>query len=122
VKIVVIKNNVLGQIKWEQMVFLGHPEYACELQPIDFATVATGFGAAGYTIEDPAECGATLRRALETPGPAVIQAVVDPNEPPLPPHIEFDQAKHFMEALAKGTRDRGDILKTVLGDRVRELI
>ena len=37
VKIVVIKNNVLGQIKWEQMVFLGNPEYVCELQPIDFA-------------------------------------------------------------------------------------
>jgi pyruvate dehydrogenase (quinone) len=122
VKVVVIKNNVLGQIKWEQMVFLGHPEYVCELQPIDFAAVARGFGAAGYTIEDPGECGATLRQALETPGPAVIQAVVDPNEPPLPPHIEFEQAKHFMEALAKGTPNRGEIIKTVMGDQIRELI
>jgi pyruvate dehydrogenase (quinone) len=47
VKIIVIKNNSLGQIKWEQMVFLGNPEYECELQPIDFAAVARGFGLGG---------------------------------------------------------------------------
>ena len=45
VKIVVIKNNTLGQIKWEQMVFLGNPEYACELQPIDFADDRAGLSA-----------------------------------------------------------------------------
>ena len=53
VKIVVIKNNVLGQIKWEQMVFLGNPEYVCELQPIDFATVARGFGLPAFRIDEP---------------------------------------------------------------------
>ena len=42
VKVVVIKNNTLGQIKWEQMVFLGNPEYGCDLQPIDFAAVRAG--------------------------------------------------------------------------------
>ncbi len=42
VKVIVIKNNALGQIKWEQMVFLGNPEYVCELQPIDFAAVGQG--------------------------------------------------------------------------------
>ncbi|MBS0244725.1 MAG: pyruvate oxidase, partial [Proteobacteria bacterium] len=52
VKIVVIKNNVLGQIKWEQLVFLGNPEYGCELQPIDFAGVARSCGAKAFTIED----------------------------------------------------------------------
>ena len=69
VKIVVIKNNVLGQIKWEQMVFLGNPEYVCELQPIDFAAVARGFGMAAYTIDDPAACGDTLRAGAEHQGP-----------------------------------------------------
>ena len=97
-------------------------EYVCELQPIDFAAVARGFGVAGYTIEDPALCGETLRRALEAPGPAVIEAVVDPNEPPLPPHIKLEQAKHFAEALAKGTPGRAEIIKTVMGDKIRELI
>src|SRR5918994_6377108 len=60
VKIIVIKNNSLGHIKWEQMVFLGNPEFGCDLQPIDFAAVARGFGLKGYTVEDPAMCGEVL--------------------------------------------------------------
>jgi pyruvate dehydrogenase (quinone)/pyruvate oxidase len=122
VKVVVIKNDVLGQIKWEQMVFLGHPEYVCELQPIDFAAVARGFGVAGYRIEDPAQCAEILRQALQAPGPAVIEAVVDPNEPPMPPKVKFEQAVHFAEALAKGTPGAGEIVRTVAGDKIRELI
>src|SRR5216117_591189 len=86
VKVVVIKNNTLGQIKWEQMVFLGNPEFGCDLQPIDFAAFAQACGGAGFTIEDPAECGAVLDRALATKGPVVVQAVVDPFEPPMPPN------------------------------------
>src|SRR5581483_1827410 len=69
VKIVVIKNNSLGQIKWEQMVFLGNPEYVCDLQPIDFAAVARGFGISGFTVEDPARCSEVLRQAFMVPGP-----------------------------------------------------
>ncbi|HWA60481.1 MAG TPA: thiamine pyrophosphate-dependent enzyme [Caulobacteraceae bacterium] len=122
VKVVVIKNNVLGQIKWEQMVFLGNPEYVCELQPIDFATVARGFGVAAFTIDDPADCAAKLAQALQTPGPVLIEAVVDPNEPPMPPKVTFEQAKHFAEALAKGTPNRGQIALTVAADKIREII
>ena len=51
IKVVIIKNNSLGQIKWEQMVFLGNPEYGCELQPIDFVAFARACGASGFTIE-----------------------------------------------------------------------
>jgi pyruvate dehydrogenase (quinone)/pyruvate oxidase len=122
VKIVVVKNNTLGQIKWEQMVFLGNPEYVCELQPVDFAAVARGFGMASLTIDDPAQCGALLAQALQAPGPALIEAVVDPNEPPAPPKITFEQAKHFAEALAKGTPNRGRIALTVAADQIREIV
>src|SRR5207253_3331478 len=52
VKIIVIKNNTLGMIKWEQMAFLGNPEFACELQPIDFAAFARACGGSGFTIEE----------------------------------------------------------------------
>src|SRR6185312_9946550 len=52
VKVIVIKNNVLGQIKWEQMVFEGNPEYGVDLQPIDFAGVAINCGVAGFTLEN----------------------------------------------------------------------
>src|SRR5437588_3837833 len=122
VKIVVIKNNSLGQIKWEQMVFLGNPEYVCDLQPIDFATVARGFGLEAFSVDDPARCGEVLRRALSTRGPALVEAVVDPNEPPMPPKVTVKQAAHFAESLAKGTPDRRKIMETVLEDKVRQLL
>ena len=122
VKVIVIKNNVLGQIKWEQMVFLGNPEYVCELQPIDFAAVAKGFGIKSYTIEDPAKCGETIREALSAPGPALIEAVVDPHEPPMPPKIELAQVEKMAEALARGTPAAGKIALTLASDTVRELI
>ncbi len=122
VKVIVIKNNTLGQIKWEQMVFLGNPEYVCELQPIDFAAVAKGFGIQSYVIEDAEKCGETLRAALAVPGPALIEAVVDPHEPPMPPKIEVAQAEKFAESLARGTPARGKIALTVASDKVRELI
>ena len=122
VKVIVIKNNVLGEIKWEQMVLEGNPEYGVELQPIDFAAYATACGAAGFTIEKPKEAASVLRKALDHPGPAVIQAVVDPNEPPFPGKITTKQAIHFAEALARGERKRWDIIKTVLEDKVREVV
>jgi pyruvate dehydrogenase (quinone)/pyruvate oxidase len=122
VKVVVIKNNTLGMIKWEQMVFLGNPEFACDLQPIDFAAVARACGATGLTIDDPARCGAQLDQALATPGPVVIEAVVDPFEPPLPPKITVEQAAMFAKSLLRGEPNRGKIALTVLGDKVRELV
>jgi pyruvate dehydrogenase (quinone) len=122
VKVVVIKNNTLGQIKWEQMVFLGNPEYVCELQPIDFATVARGFGVSGFTIEDPTTCGEILRQAMATPGPVVVEAVVDPNEPPMPPKVDVKQALHFAEALARGTPNAKKIALTVASNAVREMV
>ncbi len=122
VKIVIIKNNALGQIRWEQMVFLGNPEYGTSLQPLDFAGIAQACGATGFTIDDPQRCGDVLDQALSTPGPVVIQAVVDPNEPPMPAKIKPNQAKHFAEALANGQPNRKGIALTVLSDKVRELI
>ena len=122
VKVIVIKNNVLGQIKWEQMVLDSNPEFGVELQPIDFAKFADACGAAGYTIEDPKDAEDVLRKALQHDGPAVVQAVVDPNEPPLPGNIGVKQAIHFAEALAKGEKDRGKIIETIAKDKVREVI
>jgi len=122
VKVIVIKNNTLGQIKWEQMVFEGNPEFGVELQPIDFAGIAMNCGAAGFTIEKPEEAEETLRRALAHDGPAVVQAVVDPNEPPLPGNVSTDQFIKFSEALLKGQKDGWKILKTVMKDKIREVV
>jgi pyruvate dehydrogenase (quinone) len=122
VKIVVIKNNALGQIKWEQMVFLGNPEYVCELQPIDFATVARGFGVNAFSVDDPSRCGEVLREALNTRGPALIEAVVDPHEPPMPPKATVTQITHLAESLVRGTPAGGRIALTIGSDVVREIV
>ncbi len=122
IKVVIIKNNTLGQIKWEQMVFLGNPEFGCELQPIDFAKFAAACGGDGFTVDDPEQCGAVIEEALASPGPAVVQAVVDPFEPPMPPKATVEQAFQFARALARGTPDRGKIITTILEDKVKEMI
>lgn len=122
VKVIVIKNNVLGQIKWEQMILEGNPEFGVELQPIDFAQVAEACGAKGFTIERPEEAETVLREALKYKGPTVIQAVVDPEEPPMPGKVTTEQAVHFAEALLRGQKDAMKILKTVALDEVREVV
>ncbi len=122
IKVIVSKNNTLGQIKWEQMVFLGNPEYGCDLQPIDLAAFARACGGSGFTIEDPADCGKILDQALAIDGPVVVEAVVDPFEPPMPPKIQLEQAEHFAESLIRGEPNREKIALTVLSDKVHELV
>src|SRR5579883_98361 len=122
VKVVIIKNNTLGQIKWEQMVFLGNPEYGCELQPMDYAAFARACGGTGFTIDDPQECGKVLDQALATPGPVIVEAIVDPHEPPLPPKITLTQAAKFTESLIRGEPNREKIIVSAISDKVRELI
>lgn len=122
VKVIIIKNNVLGMIKWEQMVLEGNPEFGVELQPINFAAFGRACGAAGYTITEPGEVETVLREALMHPGPAIIEAVVDPTEPPLPGHVTTKQAWEFAKALTRGQADRWDILKTVAKNTIREVV
>jgi len=123
IKVVVLKNNTLGQIKWEQMVFLGNPEYGCELQPIDFVAYARACGGLAFRIEDPAGCGAILDQALAVHDlPVLIEAVIDPYEPPMPPNVTLEQAAHFAESLVRGEPNRKKIALTVLEDKVKELV
>jgi pyruvate dehydrogenase (quinone) len=98
-KVLVIKNNMLGQIQWEQMMFLGNPQFACELQPIDFAKAAEAMGGRGFTLDDPDQVDRILDEAFATEGPVVIEAVVDPFEPMMPPKLPPDYAKNFRKAL-----------------------
>jgi pyruvate dehydrogenase (quinone)/pyruvate oxidase len=119
---VVIKNNTLGQIKWEQMVFLGNPEYGCDLYPADFVTIARGCGIDAIHIDDAKECGAQLESVLSRPGPLLVEAVVDEFTPPMPAKITASQALKLAEALMRGEPNRAKIALTNLHDTVRELI
>jgi pyruvate dehydrogenase (quinone) len=103
-------------------VMEGNPQFGVELQPIDFAMYAEACGIPGFTLDDPAKADEVVRRAFAQPGPALIQAVVDPNEPPLPGQITTQQSIKFAEALLKGEKDRFTIIKDVLADKVREIV
>jgi pyruvate dehydrogenase (quinone)/pyruvate oxidase len=122
IKVVIVKNDSLGMIKWEQMVFLGNPEYGCDLQPIDFAAFARACGATGLSTEKPEQCGAVLDQAFATDGPVIVEAIVDPYTPPMPPKVTVEQAGRFAESLAKGQPHRNKIALTVLSDKVREMV
>lgn len=122
VKVIVIDNRTLGMIRWEQMIMGGNPEYGVDFEPIDFAMFARACGGVGFRVEDPYEIGGVLDRALGTPGPVLVDAIVDPYEPPLPPRISAKQARKFAEAMVRGQPNRGRILETIGRGRVRELI
>jgi pyruvate dehydrogenase (quinone) len=122
VKVIILKNDVLGMIKWEQIAFEGNPQYGVQLQPINFAAFAQACGAHGYTIREPQEVEEVLGEAFARPGPALVEAIVDPNEPPLPGKITTEQAWHFVEALVRGQKDRWDIIKTVVENKIREVV
>jgi pyruvate dehydrogenase (quinone) len=120
IKVVIIKNNVFGMIKWEQMVFLGNPEYGVSLEPIDFVKFAEACGAIGFRCERPDEVRSALEAMMLADGPALCEAIVDPFEPPMPPRVKASQALHMAEALARGEPNRGRIALTLFRDKISD--
>ena len=109
IKIVVMKNNTLGQIKWEQLMFLGNPEYECDLQPIDFALVAQAMGFTAFKVNQAEQCGRVLDEAFACEGPVLVEATVDPNEPLLPPKRMPKYVENLEKALDRGTAGATEI-------------
>jgi pyruvate dehydrogenase (quinone)/pyruvate oxidase len=120
VKVVVIKNNTLGLIKWEQMLYLGNPEYGVDLTPIDFVKFAEACGAEGRRIDNPKTCREQLRDALALKGPVLIECAVDPLEPPWPPEITRDEAEKLVAAMRRGERNTRPIGLTIGRHAVQE--
>jgi pyruvate oxidase len=98
VKVVVFNNSKLAMIKYEQEV-MGHPDFGTDLQPIDFAQFAEACGGKGLRVEQPAELRGTVEAFVAHQGPALLDAVVDPNVPPLPPYVKVKQAYRYVWAL-----------------------
>jgi pyruvate dehydrogenase (quinone) len=113
VKVVVMKNNTLGLIKWEQMLYLGNPEYGVDLAPIDFVKFTEACGARAVHIDDPKHCRDQLRQGLAMDGPVLIECVVDPLEPPWPPEITHDEAEKLAAAMRRGERNTRPIGLTI---------
>ncbi len=122
VKVVINNNNSLGQILWEQMI-LGFPEYGVrygEPRP-DFAGWARGCGGFGARVQSPGDLAEALRAALDHPGPALVDVAVDPNEPPMPGKVTYEQAKNFGLAFLRGQPNRAAIATTLFADRIEQL-
>jgi pyruvate dehydrogenase (quinone) len=105
IKVIILKNNTLGMIRWEQMAFLGNPEFGVEFSPIDFAKIAEACGGIGYTIKEPDDVKPIMKKAMSdntTRKPTIIEAYVDPFEPPMPPKIEPEFVQNMAESFAKG--------------------
>ena len=122
IKVVVVKNNSLGMIKWEQMVFLGNPNMGASCSPSILPVSPASAAGRGSQLRTPLNAARILDHALATPGPVIIEAVVDPFEPPMPPKVTLEQATKFALSLARGEPNRERIAFTVLADKVRELI
>ncbi len=100
VKLVIFNNSSLGMVRLEQQV-AGYPFYGTEMKNPDFSKLAEAVGIRGVRIEDPADLKEGLREALAAPGPALIDAVTDPNALSMPPKATFEQAKGFALGMGK---------------------
>ncbi|MEV0148005.1 MULTISPECIES: thiamine pyrophosphate-dependent enzyme [unclassified Nonomuraea] len=118
VKVVINNNNSLGQILWEQMV-LGYPEHGVRFpEPeADFSAWAVSCGGFGAKVTKPEDVRPAIGAALEYDGPALVDVAVNPNEPPMPGKVTYEQAKKFAQAFLKGQPHRAAIATTLFKDR-----
>ncbi len=119
-RIVVVKNNTLGLIKWEQMVFLGNAEYGVNVAPLDFVKFAEVAGARGMHIEEPRTCAEQMREAFSWDGPVIVECLVDQHEPPMPAKVKKHQVTAMMQALREGTPNRDRIARQMVKDLLDE--
>ena len=119
VKVVINNNNSLGQILWEQMV-LGYPEHGVRYpEPfVNYAAFAEANGGLGIKVERPADVRAAIQQALSHAGPALVDVNVNPDEPPLPGKVEYQQAKKFAEAFLRGQPRKATIATTLFRDKI----
>jgi pyruvate dehydrogenase (quinone) len=122
--ILVLNNRDLNQVTWEHRAMESSPKFSesQDLPDVDYAGFARSLGLAGRRIESPDEVGEAWDEALTADRPFVIDAVVDPNVPPLPPHITLDQAKSMTAALLKGDADAVAVAKQSAVQKLREFL
>lgn len=121
VRIIVFKNNTLGMIRWEQMMFMGNPEYGTELQNIDFAMVAEACGVAGLRVERYEELPKVFSEVDKCEGPVLVEATVDPDEPLMPGTLKQEQADNYARALRRGQPNAKRIGVTLFRDVVEDV-
>ncbi|MEV4071091.1 thiamine pyrophosphate-dependent enzyme [Nonomuraea fuscirosea] len=122
VKVIINNNNSLGQILWEQMV-LGYPEHGVRYArpEADFSAWARSCGGFGAKVTKSGDVATAIGQALAHDGPALVDIDVNPNEPPMPGKVTYDQAKSFAQAFLKGQPHKAAIATTLFKDRIQKL-
>ena len=120
IKVIVIKNDALGMIRWEQMGFLGNPEFGVEFTPIDWVKFAEACGGKGYDIKEPNEVKSKMHQAMKERRPTIIETYVDPFEPPMPPKVEMSFVNNLAKSFAKGQPYTRRIGLTLFRDQVHK--
>ncbi|HEX6374678.1 MAG TPA: thiamine pyrophosphate-requiring protein [Allosphingosinicella sp.] len=108
----VFNNEDLNQVTWEQRVMLGSPKFeATQVIPnVPYAKFAELIGLGGIYVDDPSKLGSAWDEALASDRPVVLEVKTDPEVPPLPPHITFEQASKFMQTLGRGDPEQRHLL------------
>lgn len=111
--VLVLNNGDLNMVTWEQRALSGDPKYAAsqELPDFPYAEFAELIGLRGIRVSDPDKIGQAWDDALAADRPVLLEAIVDPEVPPLPPHISFEQAKHFARAVIHGDPGRQGMIR-----------
>jgi pyruvate dehydrogenase (quinone)/pyruvate oxidase len=121
IKVFINNNHSLGQILWEQMV-LGYPEFGVRhSKPANYAAFVESNGGRGIRVEQAADVEGAVKEALQHPGLAVVDVLTNPDEPPMPPKVTYEQAKGFAAAFLKGQPHRATIATTLFRDKLSEL-
>jgi pyruvate dehydrogenase (quinone) len=120
--VLVLNNQDLNQVTWEQRVLAGDPklEASQNIPDFPFARYAEMLGFKGIRVDDPDDVAGAWDEALSSDRPVVYEAVTDPDVPPLPPHIRFEQAKGMAQALAQGDPDSIGIVMQSLKGKLQE--
>jgi pyruvate dehydrogenase (quinone) len=121
--VLVLNNRDLNQVTWEQRVLAGDPklEVSQELPDFPYARYAELLGLRGIRVDDPDQIGDAWDEALGAGQPVLLEAVTDPEVPPLPPHIRLEQAKKLAKALP-GDPARGEIIAQSVKGKLQEFI
>jgi pyruvate dehydrogenase (quinone) len=122
--ILVLNNQDLNQVTWEQRVMEGDPklEVSQRIPDFPYARYAEMLGLNGIKVETPDAIGPAWDAALSADGPTLIEAVVDPEVPPLPPHIRFEQAKGLAQAIRKGDPASTRFMRQAIRGKVEEFL
>jgi pyruvate dehydrogenase (quinone) len=121
--VMVLHNDDLNQVTWEQRAMEGDPKYEASqvLPDFPYARYAELLGFLGIRVDTADEVGPAWDEALSADRPVLYEAITDPEVPPLPPHITLEQARHFMTAMA-GDPDRGAMVKQSFRQKIEEFL